>query len=157
MTKAKKFWLVFGTIMMVLHLTGGAFGIMLIFYNPFLAPRMANFYSNNENYHQYRAAIRDYSKTTIGLLTIESIFSLEDEEPIAKINFIQAQVFSTDINSVWCDFDPQIGMVFEFTGTLRVFFDGCPAAIVSIAVEGKEILPFEDGKTAVLAWAKTIY
>ena len=50
----------------------------------------------------------------------------------------------------WDAFNPYEGLKFEFKGTMAVFFDGCPAAIVEITSNGETILSYQDGKSALL-------
>ena len=156
MTK-KRFWITLIIAFAVAIWLIALWGISLAFYNPFLAPKMVAFYSNDSNYCTYEAVVKDLPEETTGYLSIESISRTENGEQIKNINQIKARVFSSDIDETWSRFAPEKGLKFKFVGTLKVFFDGCPAAIVSLTVEEKQILSFEEGKAALLDWAKRVY
>lgn len=124
-------------------------------FSPFTRKKMIKYYSDDNNYHQYRAEIKELEEKK-GRFCIESIFSLENNLEVDYINYISAQVFSTNIEQTLEELAPHEGLVFDFTGTLATFFSGCPAAIVQITISGKEILTFDDGKRALLEWASTV-
>lgn len=134
------------------------FCISLMFYNPFLSSRMVEYYSNDDNFYRYEASIRKVYNN--GYLDIESIKKIQEDgekNNIDKINYIQARVFSNNINETMKIFNPKIGDTFYFTGSLKVFFDGCPVAIVQIEINDIEILSFSEGKAALLEWAAQIH
>lgn len=133
------------------------FCVVLIFYNPTISIRMTKFYSDNKNFHHYKATIKDFSKTGGEWLKIDNILPLEkDDHSNFMVSGETVLVHSTNIDYTWELLAPENGLEFEFMGSFRVFFDGCPGAIVQITIDGEEILSFDDGKEALLSWAKTI-
>ena len=160
MKNKKLHWILFGVflkIVMLVALAAFAFVFMLVFYNPFLAPRMIKYYSNDDNYHHYRATIKECYE--IGSIEIENIIHYEDCGPDGLIlrESEPVNVFSLNIEQTWQDFSPYVGLEFDFIGNFRIFFDGGIGVVVQIMVDGNEILSFESGKEALLQWAATVY
>ena len=155
MTKRGKFWTVFG---ISLAIVGPIIGVALTLYNPFLAPRMVEYYSDDANYYRYEATVSSFSKKE-GTAGIElSSVAYEDERaPTAEGNSRWAMVFSPNLDATWAAFRPEPGLRFEFIGNLRIFYDGGEGVIVSITVRGERILSFEDGKAALLEWARHVH
>ena len=119
---------------------------------------MVKYYSDDQNFCHYQAVLRDVSYEGKGYIEMESIVSLEKvDETQESMRFSKPKVFSKDINIVCGVLKTKIGSTFEFVGTTRVFFDGCPNAIVQITIENEEILSFTDGKEALIEWAKTVH
>ena len=156
MTKNKKTWIVLGSVFGGLGTMALVCTIVLFFYNPFLSTRMVNYYSNDNNFQRYRATIKDYSKKEYGYLLFESIYSL-DNDLKAETTYDYAKIFSLDTKKTWNELNPSIGLQIDFVGTFKIFFDGCPAAIVQICLNEKEILKYDEGKTSLIEWAKTIH
>ena len=156
--KKNKKWLLFIIIpsLLIMGIIGYAFS--LIFYNPFLSGHMVDYYSNDSNFNKYEASIKDVYND--GYLEIESIKKIQvDGEKISidNINFVTARVFSSDIKETMELFNPKIGKSFYFTGSFKIFFDGCPVAIVQISIGDIEILNYSDGKATLLEWASKVH
>lgn len=157
MKKNKKYWLIpiIVSIITFFALTTG-----LLFYNPFLSPKMVKYYSNDSNFYQYKANIIQVSQKSTGYINIDSIECLSESSSQSlhkNINYCTARIFSPNIELTWDELKPEIGMEIEFYGTFRVFYDGCPAAIIQLSLNGNEILSYNDGKEALVEWAKTVH
>lgn len=142
--------------LLMMGIIGYAFS--LIFYNPFLSGRMADYYSNDSNFNKYKASIKDVHND--GYLEIESIKKMQEdggEISIDNINFVTARVFSKDIKKTMELFDPIIGESFYFIGSFKIFYDGCPVAIVQISIGDIEVLNYSEGKAALLEWASKVH
>ena len=127
-----------------------------MFYNPFLHHRMIKYYSDNSNYHHYRATI--YEEDSVGIIRIKDTISLENSQDFQlDIRNDTMRVYSPDIEHTWELFNPYVGMEFEFIGAFFIFYNGGTNAIVQISVDGNEILDFDSGKEALLTWASTYY
>ena len=157
MTKKQRFWKIIAIVITSTITLATAWSVSLMFYNPFLAPTMVEFYSNDSNFRTYEAVVKDCAAEPAGILTIKSIIMKGEEKQVKGINYLYARVFSSNIEDTWRCFAPHIGLKFEFVGTLAVFFDGCPAAIISITVRGEQILLYEEGKKALLEWASQVH
>ena len=149
-----------GFTVLALVVAFSLYAISLLFYNPFLAPRMIEYYSNDANYFHYVAIIN--SCNNVGSLIIENVDTLDEGERAKKdLENIKREgavrIYSLDIEQTWGLFSPYVGMEFEFIGSFRIFYDGGTGAIVEITVGGNEILDFESGKEALLQWAATVY
>lgn len=159
MKKRTKFWIVFGSVSLGVVLNGllCICAIGLIIYNPFLASRMINYYSNDANFFRYEATVSNFKKEDDwAAIEIESVQYFDERAPTVEGNSRWARVFSPNLNETWAAFDPEVGLRFEFVGNMKVFYDGGEGVIVSIFARGEQILAFEDGKTALLEWAKQV-
>lgn len=131
--------------------------IVFYFWNPFLSKKMIDYYSDDTNFHHYSAIIYELSDR-IGDLYVNSVKCIGyDDMNINKWNSFYVRIFANDLEKTWESFSPLIGMEFSFEGTFEIFFDGCPGAIVSISVDGNEILSAVEGKSALIKWAEGIY
>lgn len=157
MTKKGKIGLTIGIVAATIVSLAGLYGISLLFYNPYLSPNMIEYYSNDANFTWFEATIRECDNNEYGYITIQDIAVVDNKKPLEKTNYTQARIYSPDIEETWNSFNPYVGLRFEFRGTMAVFFDGCPPAIVEIFYNEQTILSFEDGKAALLEWAKTIH
>ena len=145
--------IVISTIITVLF----GWAISLMFYNPILHKKINDYYSDDSNFYKFRASINTVEE--IGLIYINSPQSLDDRYS-SDISFRDnnlMRVFSTNIETIWEKFNPTPGMEIEFYGSFAQFYNSHPYVIVEITVDGNEILSFNDGKTALLQWASTIY
>lgn len=156
MKKKEKIIIVVSIIIMIISIC--ACGISLIFYNPLYAKIMVDFYSDDSNFYSYSACIKQIDTTpgSKGWISIESVQPL-DGGPKSTAKYEVARVFSLDIDETWNKFSPVEGLYFEFIGTLRIFFDGCPVAIVQISIDNEIVLPYSEGKEALLNWAANIH
>ena len=161
MTKKQKTWLIIGSVAgsayMTISVIAVIFGIVLIFYDPFLASKLVKYYSNDDNFHKYSGTISVYSKEQQGYLKFQKIEPLE-ENAFPKPNKNEVcKIYSPDLNQTWTELNPYEGMQIEFYGTFAVFFDGCFPAIIQITVDGHEILNYNDGKAALIEWASHMH
>ena len=146
------FWIIFGAS---LYTAVPIVCITLLFWNPILTRKMVDYYSNDKNYFQYEATISRFSKKDgEAAIQLASIRYIDEGAPTAEGNSNWARVFSPDLDATWNAFLPEIGLRFKFIGNLRIFYNGGEGAIVSITVRGETILSFENGKAALLEWAK---
>ena len=116
---------------------------------------MVSFYSDDSNYYKYEATITDFSKTEKeAYVELGDILYIDEGAPRAELNSRWAAVFSRRLDEAWAEFKPEIGLRFEFVGNLRVFYDGGTGVIVSLTARESLIISFDDGKAALLEWAR---
>jgi hypothetical protein len=145
--------LLFG-IPVAIEICVAGIALVFMFYNPFLAPEMVDFYSNDSNFDWFTATVEDASPT---YFAIKNLTITEGDEPKELTSYHRFKVFSPDLSRTWERFDPYPGLEFRFRGTLKKFFIECPCAIVEIERDGETILTFEEGKAALLEWARQVH
>lgn len=160
MTKKHKIGCSIGIFFGTLTLCGTIFGIMGIFYNPYLAYRMVKYYSNDNNYLHITANIKkvdewDYSEEDIShYFYLDNIFVIETGD-IWTTNHA-FHIYSLDIKNTLNELNPSAGLEIECTVCDETFWPTFPFPVVQVSCKGKEILCYEDGKSALLRWAATV-
>ena len=156
MTKKAKIWTSFGIVS-----TGSLllFGILLMFYNPFLAPTMVKYYSDDSHFHRFRGTLSNYYSETrgIGWLKFKTIESLDGVTVRESYKHLVTRIYSPNLQRTWDALNPKEDLEIEFYATFEIFYDGCPPAIIQITVGDEEILTFYDGKTVLIEWASHAY
>lgn len=159
----KKVLLGFGfgllSVVSLAFLTGLVFGIVGIFYNPFLAPQMTKYYSNDNNYYQGKGTISEivYEKDSLFKLYLKeiSVKNNDGDKQEKKSSFFR--IYSIDINQTYELLNPEIGLEIDFYCSFNIFYHGQVFPIIQITANGEEILSFEEGKEALLEWASRVH
>ncbi len=155
MTRAKKITL---TFLFALVFEGALVTFLFyVFYcnNPFLASQMVEYYSNNSNYKWYDASVLECPGTEPGLITLHDIHNEDGTE--YGLDSLALKIFSPNIEQTWTRFNPVPDLKFHYRAAIHYFYYGYTCPIVQIIVSGEEILAFEDGKAALLEYAKTAH
>lgn len=149
-------WLVFVSVIGI--------GIAFVLYQPWLAPRMVNYYSNDSNFSWFIGTVTTSSRGTNQYghftyhLEMTDYILYEEGGSLRPVDIRGGwTIFSPDIERTWDKLNPHPGLEIRFRGTTRIFFDGCPMAIVELVSGGETVLTFEEGKSALLEWARQVH
>lgn len=151
MTKKQKFWKIFG---ISAGITFPTLMVAWMFYDPFLAPRMVKYYSDDRNFNYYTGIISESYKDDR-----RCFIKLKDIEPKGDRYHLgyRYRIFSFNLEQTWAALNPKEDLEISFCAALRIFYDGGECAIIQISVNGEEILNYNEGKEALIEWAKTVH
>ena len=127
-------------------------GIVPIFYNPSLSPRMVEYYSNNQNYVELEGEIVEICPIDTIYLFVSVEYGFEQAFIDGSYNKCPFQLFSPK-NII--DF-LAVGDVIKIISATRCFYDGHVSSIVSLELNGEVLLTFEEGKAGLLEWASKV-
>ena len=164
MTKKQKFWIAFGavatSVLVPLISFGCVFALVSMVYNPSLSSRIVNVCSNDDNYYSYTAIFKEFTYKDTGYFAITAIQPEEKwfkrERPDQFGNF-KVRLFSSNLNETFDRFSPSEGLSFDFVAIGIALGSGSFIAVVQLSVEDKNVLSFEDGKAALIEWAKKVH
>ena len=162
MTSKRKIWTSILIVGIVLTTIIASFGIVGQFWNPFLSSKLVKIYSNNNSYAHFSGTISwfdiDLNKPEENIMAFNEIVNLDKNERMSEefVDNIEYRIYSSDTRTVWKKLNPKKGLVITFicSDPGNVYFKN---PIVQISVGEEEILSFEEGKTALIEWAKTVY
>ena len=131
--------------------------------NPFIAQKLVKYCSDDGNYHHYTATFKKYDNDLESHdFFISYAYSLEDDWhysiPLDKEGWYRVTLFSSDFEKTIQKFSPYDGLSFDFV-MLSAHYNQSKTvhAVVEITTRYEEILSFDEGKTALIEWAKKVH
>ena len=133
---------------------------LLLFWNPFFHFSLIKTYSNDSNYHSYNGTISELSEEDGKYCVRFGLIEAENGE-VKKANdyFLRdtARIFSNDPKAVYDRLKNESYESVEFKTCTYTYEGFYLFPIVEISVGNEIVLPFEDGKAAILEYVKNVW
>lgn len=135
--------------------------VVLIIVQPFRPRATLDYYSDDSHFGSFAGTIVECSSGKDGqgvfsyrLEMVDYVY-FKGDEPLYTIDIRTSwTICSPNVEGTWNRLNPYPGLKLRFKGVPLIFLDGNPNGIVELVREDETVLTFDEGKAALLKWAK---